>query len=299
MHLVRTLCAAAALWLAACDSTETGLSPVGGDQPSQAEIERFARRLHLDLTGAPPSDAFLADAVERLGAGNTADARRGLADELIASPGFAQLFIEELENRAYGGETAEARYDFLCGVIRGDDPACDACDFPDDGDFCGSCDCAILQQLYTEREALFEAGDDLTGGDTTSSVERRYVASLPFRALSTPEGTADALFEGFLGHLPQDEERMNAAAMVQGALFPGSPAGLLFHRHGSEFDDLVEIVFESEVYREAAVAAVFERYLGRRPTAPELGVFSAELGDEPDARPVILAVVSSREYFEQ
>lgn len=300
MHLTRALCAAAALWLAACDSTETGLAPVGGDQPSQAEIERFARRLHLDLTGAVPGDAFVADAVARLGAGNTAEARRALADELIAAPEFAQLFIEELENRAFGGETAEARYDLLCGIIRGDDPACTTCPFPGDGDFCGSCDCAILQQLYSEREALYEAGDDLTAGATTTSVERRYASTLPFRALTTPEGTADALFEAFLGHLPQEEEQMNAAAMVTGALFPGSPAGLLFHRHGSDYDDLVEIVFESEVYREAVVAAVFERYLGRRPTPPELGVFAAELGeDEPDARPVILAVVSSREYFEQ
>lgn len=300
MHLVRSTCAAAALWLAACDSTETGLSPVGGDQPSQAEIERFARRLHLDLTGTVPADAFLADAVLRLGAGNTADARRALAEELVDSPEFAQLFIEELENRAYGGETAEARYDLLCGIIRGDDPECSTCGFPGDGDFCGGCDCAILEQLHSEREALFEAGVDLTAGDTTTSVERRYAQSLPFRAFSTAEGTADIMFESFLGHLPQAEEQMNAAAMVTGALLPGSPAGLLFHRHGSDFDDLVEIVFESEVYREAVVAGVFERYLGRRPTPPELGVFAGELGEEePDARPVILAVVSSREYFEQ
>jgi len=299
MHLARALLAAAALVAVACDGTETGLTPVGGDQPSQAEIERFARRLHLDLTGAVPDDGFVADAVAQLSAGNTAAARRALAEDLLADPAWAQLFIEELENRAYGGETAEARYDFLCGVLR-DDPPCDTCGFPGDGDFCGGCACPILEELYAEREALFEAGDDLAGGDSTASVERRYAASLPFRALSTPEGTADVLFEGFLGHLPQDEERRNAAAMVSGALLPGSPAGLLFHRHGSDFDDLVEIVFESEVYREAVVAQVFERYLGRRPTGPELGVFAAELdAGEPDARSVILAVVSSREYFEQ
>jgi hypothetical protein len=300
MPLTRALCAAAALCAFACDSTETGLAPVGGDRPSQAEIERFARRLHLDLIGSPPGDAFVADAVAQLTAANTADVRRGLAQGLIDDPGFAQLYVEEIENRTFGGETAETRYDLLCGIIRGDDPACASCGFPEDGDFCGGCACPSLSSLYAEREALFEAAADLDGGESTASVERRFVDTQPFLAFSTPEGVADLLFEGLLGHLPQDEEQRNAAAMVTGALIPGSPAGILFHRHGASYDDLLDILFESAVYREAMVSAVFERYLGRLPSAPELGHFAATLDAvDPDARALIVEVVASREYFEQ
>jgi hypothetical protein len=300
MHLVRVLLAAIPI-VAACDDTVGGLAPVGGDQPSQAELERFTRRLHLDLTGDTPSDAFVADATARLTeAGNTAAARRELAAELVAGDGFAALYVAELENRTFGGETADARYDLLCGIVRGDDPACQACGAPTSGDPCGDCDCAFLTEMRAERAALFTAADDLAAGDPTSAIERRFAETTPLRALSSPEGAADALFDAFLGHTPQDEEQRNAAAMISGALLPGSPAGLLFHRHGADFADLLDIVFESEVYREAIVAATFERYLGRRPTAPELGHFAASLdADAPDARPVVLAVVSSREYFEQ
>jgi hypothetical protein len=45
---------------------------------------------------------------------------------------------------------------------------------------------------------------------------------------------------------------------------------------------------------------VFDRYLARSPKPVELAHFSATLdADEPDARSVVRAVTSSREYFEQ
>ncbi len=88
--------------------------------------------------------------------------------------------------------------------------------------------------------------------------------------------------------------------MIFGALIPDSPAGLLFHRHGSSYQDLLDIIFQSEVYREAAVSAVFARYLGRSALLQEMAHFSAQLdADAPDVRPIIRAVVSSQEYFEQ
>jgi hypothetical protein len=109
------------------------------------------------------------------------------------------------------------------------------------------------------------------------------------------------LFETFIGRLPEAEERRNAQAMIFGfVLVPDAPAGLLFQRHGSNFDDLVDIIFESDIYREAAVNAAFMRYLGRSATAIELRHFSAQLDEtDPDIRPVIRAVTSSREYFDQ
>ena len=88
--------------------------------------------------------------------------------------------------------------------------------------------------------------------------------------------------------------------MIFGAIVPGSPAGLLFHRHGSNYEGLLDILFGSEVYREAAVSAVFARYLGRPAGLAEMAHFSAELdADSPDLRPVVRAVVSSQEYFDQ
>jgi hypothetical protein len=296
------LCAAFAASGVACDNTVGGVPPVGGDTPSTAEIERFARRLHLDLTASQPSEGFVGDAVAQLGVdgGNTAAARLAIAQALVDDDGFAGVFVSELEDRTFGGESADDRYDLLCGIVRTDDPTCNVCGPPADGDPCGTCGCAPLTYYFDEREALATAADDLASGDSTSSIERRYAASSALRYLSSPDGVAESLFEAFLGHTPQLEERMNAAAMVQGALLPGSPAGLLYHQHGATFEDLLEIVFGSEVYREAAVSGVFVRYLGRQPTPAELGHFAAGLdADDPDVRDVILAVVSSREYFEQ
>ena len=83
-------------------------------------------------------------------------------------------------------------------------------------------------------------------------------------------------------------------------LAPDTPAGLLFQRHGSNFDALLAIVFESDVYREATVNAAFSRYLGRRANPVELDHFAGLLdADNPDIRPVIESITSSREYFDQ
>ena len=97
------------------------------------------------------------------------------------------------------------------------------------------------------------------------------------------------------------DEQRNGRSLVFGALFdPGRPAGVLFHRHGSNSADLVSILFESENYREAVVDRAFARYLGRAATPAELAHFSARVdAADPDARPIIEAVVSSREYFAQ
>jgi hypothetical protein len=63
---------------------------------------------------------------------------------------------------------------------------------------------------------------------------------------------------------------------------------------------MIDIVFDSEAYREAVVDAVFLRYLGRNASPAELAWFAAELDDDnPDSRGLIRAVTSSREYFEQ
>ena len=95
------------------------------------------------------------------------------------------------------------------------------------------------------------------------------------------------------------------AVMVHTGVFDiGAPddemLGLVFHELGEDYDDLVDIVFRSEVYREAAVRAVFLRYLGRDPSGGELHAFVGALDPaNPDVRPGIQAVVSSGEYYAQ
>ena len=72
----------------------------------------------------------------------------------------------------------------------------------------------------------------------------------------------------------------------------------MFHRYGQTYEDLVDIIFTSEPYREAAVHGVFLRYLGRPASPAELLAFTPSLNAEaPDVRPIIEAVVSSGEYF--
>ena len=86
--------------------------------------------------------------------------------------------------------------------------------------------------------------------------------------------------------------------MIQGGL-NGGPAGLVFQRLGGTYDELLDIVWQSEVYREAIVSAVFERYLARRPSSAERAHFVDLIdGAAPDARLLIEDVLTSKEYFE-
>jgi len=74
----------------------------------------------------------------------------------------------------------------------------------------------------------------------------------------------------------------------------------MFHRHGKDYAELIDIIFDSEVYRESMVRRVFTRYLAREPSSIELAHFTATLdANAPDMRDLVRAVVSSREYFEQ
>ena len=136
---------------------------------------------------------------------------------------------------------------------------------------------------------------------TTSEAERRYAASQIFYySNGTQDAIASSMFQSFLGKKPSDDELHNAGMIAIGDYLPGIAKGLLFHRHGGTYADLVDIVFTSEVYREAAIAGVFQRYLGRVPTSAERSAFISGLDeDKPDLVPVIRAVVTSNEYFGQ
>lgn len=285
----------------ACDQTVDGEHPVGGTTPTDAELERYVRRLHLDLAAKPPSDDELATERQQLAdAGASTAARRALAEQLVAEPAWADAFVAELENRAYAGETLDSQYDFLCYLQIGVAP-CEACPDPGPGDDpCTYCACSALSDYAAERTNLESSAADLAGGATTSSIERRFADTYGFQfLLGSAEGVATNLVEVFLGRTPQADELDNAAAMVNGALTADSPAGILYHRYGKNYTDLIDIIFTSEVYREAMVTGAFERYLGRPPSPDELRHFTAQLDPtDPDLRPVILAITSSREYFQ-
>jgi hypothetical protein len=286
------------LCLAACDHTIDDQKPVGSHVDSEAEVQRYVRRAYLDLSGRPPDDAALQAATVRLrDAQNTAAARGAFVDELIASEDYAKVWIEELENGIFGGNTLESQYTFVCSIIRGQDRACDACT---ETDAC-KCSCNVLPQLDAERTDLRKATDDFHASVATSQIERRYASAIGYFALAgTPEGRVSALFDDFLARAAEADEIENGRSMIIGAIFPGSPAGLMFHRHGSNYDDLIDIIFESDVYREAMVRRVFERYLAREPSSLELAHFSTTLdAAQPDMRGLVRAVLSSREYFEQ
>jgi hypothetical protein len=281
-----------------CDETITGQQPVGGSVDTEAEIQRYLRRAYLDLSGSAPTDEDLATATTRLqDAGNTALERGVLVDELIAKPEFADLWVEELENTIFGGNNLEAQYDLICGLVRGIDTACMSCT---ETDSC-ACTCPTMETYRSEREQLRQSPADFGGDITSSEIERRYALALGYYLLSgAPENRTRILFEDFVGRTAELDEVENGRAMIVGTFIPGSPAGLLFHRHGATYEDLIDILFDSEIYREAMVRKVFERYLARTPTPVELVHFVSTLdAEDPDLRSVVRAVVSSREYFEQ
>jgi len=290
-HVVALAC------LAACDDTVTGQKPIGSAVDTEAELQRYLRRAYLDLSGRGPSDADLATATTRLQDGaNTPTARGVLVDELIAKPEFATVWIEELENAVFAGNTVDSQYALVCGLLRGE-PDCLTCTATDSCE----CSCSIMGTYLAERTQLRTSAVDLAGGMKSSTIERRYALAYGYYLLAgAPESRVRTLFDDFLSRPAEPDEIENGRSMIFGAIIPGSPAGLMFHRHGASYDDLVDIVFDSEIYRESLVRRVFERYLARTPNSIELAHFVTTLdANEPDVRGLVRAVVSSREYFEQ
>ena len=286
------------LCLAACDDTVSGQKPVGGNVDTEAALQRYLRRAYLDLTGKGPSDADLAASTARLkDAHNTAAARGEFVQELIDKPEFATVWIEELENGIFGGNSLDEQYRTVCGIIRGTTPACQTCT---ETDSC-YCNCGPLPMYKTEKESLAKAATDFGGGKASSEIEIRYAGAFGYFALAGgPEGRVRTLFDDFLMRAAEPDEIENGRAMVIGSIIAGSPAGLLFHRHGSNYTDLLDILFKSEVYRESMVRRVFSRYLAREPSPAELVQFVPTLdATKPDVRGLVRAVVSSREYFDQ
>jgi hypothetical protein len=207
------------------------------------------------------------------------------------------VWLGELENAIFGGNTTDQQYAVVCTLVRGTTPACMACSAADP---C-SCSCPELQTLADERTRLRAGAAELTAGTHSATLERRYAMAGGYYALiGAPEARVTALFDDFLARTAEADEVENGRAMIFGAVLPGTPAGVMFHRLGASYADLVDIVFTSEVYREALVRRVFERYLARSPSQAELAHFVATLdATDPDARGVIRAVVASREYFAQ
>jgi hypothetical protein len=163
--------------------------------------------------------------------------------------------------------------------------------------------CPAITPLKAQRDQLSQSAPDLLAGTSTSAVERRYALASGYYALSpSPEGRVRALFDDFLSRTPEPDEIENGRSMVifENGFLGGTPVALMFHRHGASYADMIDIIFDSEVYRESMVRRAFERYLARTPSSVELAHFTASLSaTDPDMRPLVRAVVSSREYFEQ
>jgi len=91
--------------LLACDSTESGVIPVGGEQISPTEVERFVRRAHLDMLGTAASDEFVTTkAGELVTAGNTAPARAEFVGDMVTEPAWANATLDEKEKRAFAAD---------------------------------------------------------------------------------------------------------------------------------------------------------------------------------------------------
>jgi hypothetical protein len=280
-----------------CSEGESDLFPVGSGESSTVAQEHFLRRLHLDLTAAAPSDEQMASGKKRLAEQGNVPATRGeIAAELLESPQFAELFVSELENRVFAGQSLEDAYGFVCVTIRAVETQCnEGCD---PADPC-ACACPQLTPLVAEREVLRGAPDALVAGTTgTMEVERLYGSSTIVQFLGgSVEGIADTLWQNFLGRPAEADEVRNARALILGSIVEGTPAGLLFHRHGATYEDLIDILFTSEPYRDAVVGGAFQRFLGRPARPAELIVFTPTATSAGDVRPVVQAIVSSGEYF--
>jgi hypothetical protein len=286
------------LLVAAGCSQQSNLLPAAGGQASPIQVERFARRLYLDLLGSAPAADELEALKTKLAGAGTGALRAAAADDLMARPGFAKNFVVELEGRVFAGDQLDNRYALICLAFADYDPSCKSLMPTDPADLC-SVDCPSVKMLADERDMLKKSATQLAAGAVTSAVEERYASSMVFRySFATQEALADGLFDAFLGRRPGPDERRNAALMAFD-LQDMRPHGVVFGQLGSTFTDLIDIIFTSEVYREAMVQFAFGRYLGRPPTPVELLFADRVDAKNPDLRPIIRAVVSSKEYFAQ
>src|SRR5688572_14279077 len=118
MHRASRWILVVALAGAGCSEERGPFLPAGESGPSALEEERFVKRLYLDLTGAKPTAEELAAALERLSnEGNRPATRASLASDLVASPAFAERWVEETEVDAFGGARREDVYDLFCSVF--------------------------------------------------------------------------------------------------------------------------------------------------------------------------------------
>jgi hypothetical protein len=287
------------LLLCGACSLESNLLPASGGQASAIEVERFARRLYLDLLGSSPGAADLSALETKLAGAGTAALRAAAADDLMTRTAFAKNYVVELEGRVFAGEQLSNTYQLICLVFSVYDPACKNIPPSDMMDQC-SVDCASVKSLADERALLAGSSDDLAAGATTSTIERRYASAMVFRySFVDQKALADGVWNGFLGRKAGADEERNASLMAYD-LQDQRPKGVIFGKLGGNLTDLVDIVFSSEAYREAMVQYAFVRYLGRPPSPVELAVFADRVDAEnPDLRPLTRAVVSSREYFAQ
>jgi hypothetical protein len=158
-----------------------------------------------------------------------------------------------------------------------------------------------LATYKAERDDLEKTTTDFHGGTESSAIERRYAMAFGYFVLAgAPEGRVSALFDDFLSRTAEPDEIENGRSMILGFALDNAPAGLLFHKHGRNYADMIDIIFTSEAYRESIVRRVFNRYLAREPSSAELAHFVPTLdAAKPDARDLVRAVLASREYFEQ
>jgi len=205
--------------LVACNDTQSGNQPVGGQVDSAAAVERYVRHATLDLSGSPPADADLqATAGQLRGQGNTAAARGTFVDGLIANAAFPKTWIEELENGIFGGNTLDNQYALICSILRSSTQDCLSCTAADS---C-TCTCPEIAPLLTERTQLRMNASDLGGGTASSAIERRYALAEGYYALAgSPEGRVKNLFTDFLARTAEPDEIENGRAMILGQIIPG------------------------------------------------------------------------------
>ena len=155
---------------------------------------------------------------------------------------------------------------------------------------------------HAERAKLRLTADRLLAGTSTLVARAALRAATGYFVLAgSPEGRVRALFDDFLSRAAEADEIENGRAMV-------SSDGFLTTRRSRccstatarRYADLIDIVFD-------------ERDLSRGDGPPRVRALPRAHADvdraralhahpgctDPDMRPLVRAVVSSREYFEQ
>ncbi len=268
----------------ACSRYE--IETITGNMPPQEQVvteamrESYVNRLYISLAGRKALPLEFEEALEMLGEEADSASRHALINSIMSMKSYkTQLFTV-------------ARVDYLESV----DTALMARDYQQALQalqVASGQEKEYLQKLVDRIKPLLEVVAQLDSGTIDQiEVHRRIIDNPYYDQINMgTENFVVATFQHFLFRYPTQVELSQASTMVDG--FPSS----LFLQAGTGKDDFLDIFLNSDDYFEGQVRTLFNKYLFRDPTTPEMAAYTHRYASGRNYPNLQLSILGSDEYF--